>query len=169
MNARAHQPLGRAVLLFLLVSTACALRVTDRTPSNIEANVRSSRQQWNRAFANRDTATLAALVEENAVHVSPGFTHLGRSAYLSVFLKALATRPQVQLTYWPDRVTECKRPNCDTATEYGHWKETWLQDREATEVSGTYYAIWRKHDDQWQIRSEMFATSICRGRTYCGS
>jgi hypothetical protein len=122
MNTRARQPVGPAVLLFLLASSACAPPATVGTPSDIPATVRSHRQQWNRAFAKRDSAALAALVEDSAVHVSPQFTHVGRPAYLSVFLRALATRPQVELTYWPERVTECKRPSCGMAMEYGRWK-----------------------------------------------
>lgn len=148
---------------------ACALRTTGGTPSDSAATVRSRRQQWNQAFAKRDTAVLAALVEDSAVHVSPQFTHVGRPAFLSVFLRALATRQQVELTYWPDRVTGCERPNCGIVTEYGRWKESWLHNGEATEVSGTYYAIWREHDGQWHLRSEVFATSRCSGRAYCGS
>ncbi len=169
MNTLSRLPVGLAGLLFVLSSSACVPPVTGGAPSGIAAKVGSRRQQWNLAFANRDSTALAAFVEDSAVHVSPQFTHVGRSAYLSVFLHALATRPQVQLTYWPDRVTECKRPHCGIAMEYGRWKESWLQDGEATEVSGTYFAIWREHDGQWQIRSEMFATSMCRGRAYCGS
>lgn len=168
MNPRARQPVVLA-LLFLLGSSACAPPAAGRTSPDIAATARSRRQQWNLAFANRDSTALAALVEDHAVHVSPQFTHVGRSAYLSVFLQALATRPHVQLTYSPDRVTDCKRPNCGIATEYGRWKKGWLQNGEDTEVSGTYYAIWREHNGQWQIRSEVFATSICRGRAYCGS
>jgi len=169
MKKATRHPVGLAALLFLLISSACAPRATGGTPADIAANVRWRRQQWNIAFADRDSTALAALVEDSAVHVSPQFTHVGRSAYLSVFLRALATRPEVQLMYWPDRVIECKRPNCGIVTEYGRWKESWLENGEATEVSGTYYAIWREHNSQWQIRSEVFATSTCRGRAYCGS
>lgn len=88
-HKRARQQVGLAVLLFLLGSSACALRATGGTSSNISADVRSRRQQWNVAFANRDSTTLAALVEESAVHVSPVFTHVGRSAYLSVFQRGV--------------------------------------------------------------------------------
>lgn len=167
MKMRARQPVVLGALFFLLGSSACAPRATGGTSLDITAQVRSRREQWNVAFANRDSTALAALLEDSAVHVSPQFTHVGRSAYLSVFLRALATRPQVQLTYSPDRVTECKRPNCGIVTEYGRWKESWLHNGEATQVSGTYYAIWREHSGQWQIRSEVFATTICRGRAYC--
>jgi hypothetical protein len=73
-----------------------------------------------------------------------------------------------RLTYQTERVTVCERPGCQVATEQGRWRETWRQDNEPTEVDGTYYAIWREHNTGWQIRAEVFATVVCRGRQYCG-
>jgi len=117
----------------------------------------------------RDSSALAALVEDSAVHVSPSFTHTGRAAFLSQFVRAMTTRPRFHLVYMTERVTPCERPNCVTATEFGTWSETWLEDGEPTEVSGTFYAIWRRQGVVWRIRSEMFATARCHGRRYCGS
>ena len=95
--------------------------------------------------------------------------HTGKTAYLSVFLGNMAARPEFALVYQPDRVIACEQAACSIATEYGRWKETWLEDGEPTEVSGTYYAIWRRNGEVWQIRSEVFATLTCRGQRYCGS
>jgi len=127
------------------------------------------RLQWNAALARRDSGGLAALVEDSAVHVAPRFVHVGRTAFLEVFLRNMSQRPEFQLIYEPDQVTVCDRTGCDVATEYGRWRESWVQSGEATEVSGTYYALWRRHGSSWQIRSEVFATLVCHGRLYCGS
>ena len=164
-----RKPAVVAVLLLLLTSSACAHQMLDHGSSDATSIVRSRRQQWNVAFASRDSSALANLVDTDAVHVSTQFTHVGRSDYLSVFLRALATRPQVQLSYQPERVIECARPSCGIVTEYGQWRESWLQDGEATEVSGTYYAVWVRLDGEWRIRREAFATLVCHGRAYCGS
>jgi ketosteroid isomerase-like protein len=158
-----------AVSLLFLLGFGCA-RPPDKDGASATgaAKVRERRQQWNLAFANHDAAALETFVEADAVHVSAQFTHVGRPEYLSVFVRALATRAQVQLTYSPDSVTACTTLNCAVVTEYGRWKETWLQEQQPTEVSGTYYAIWRQQNGEWRIRSEVFATTTCHGSIYCG-
>ena len=81
----------------------------------------------------------------------------------------MTARPEFKLTYVPESVSACEAPACVVATEYGRWSETWRQDGERTEVRGTYYAIWRRGESGWRIRSEAFAALVCRGRRYCGS
>ncbi|MEO7180190.1 MAG: nuclear transport factor 2 family protein [Gemmatimonadaceae bacterium] len=155
-----------APLLFAW-AVACVSGAGMRTAPDAASEVRAARGQWNRALLGQDSSALAALVEDSAVHVSPQFTHVGKPAYLALFLRNMMRRPEFRLTYEPDRVTACERVECPIVTEYGRWRETWLQDGEPTEVSGTYFAIWRKHGDRWQVRSESFATQACRGRRYC--
>ena len=136
-------------------------------PTDSGASVRDARRRWNAALVAHDSGALARLVEDGAVHVSVRFTHIGKSTFLAQFLTAMTVRPKFQLTYRSERVSACERPTCEMATEYGTWSETWLETGEPTEVSGTYYAIWRRHRDLWQIQSEIFATTQCRGRRYC--
>ncbi len=158
-----------AWLALLLFAGACATRHMTGALSEGGSSVRVARTLWNTALAARDSGALARLVEDSAVHVSPQFTHVGRVAFLAQFVRAMTTRPQFQLSYRPERITVCERPHCVVATEYGTWVESWLQDEEPTQVSGTYYAIWRRNSDGWQIRSEVFTTTRCRGIRYCGS
>jgi ketosteroid isomerase-like protein len=148
---------------------ACAHRGPQLEALDAGLPVVAARQRWNAALIAGDTAALARLVEDSAVHVSPQFTHIGRAAFLDQFVRAMATRPGFRLVYTTERAAACERPNCNTATESGTWSETWLEQDEPTTVSGTYYAIWRRDPAGWRIRSEMFATSRCRGRRYCGS
>jgi ketosteroid isomerase-like protein len=154
-------------MLGFVGAAACATVPRGASPDAV-FNVRGARMQWNAALADRDSGALARLLEDSAVHVSPRFVHVGRPAYLSVFLHNMSVRPEFRLTYTTDAVTPCEQPSCDIATEYGRWQETWREDGEPTEVSGTYYAIWRRHGDVWQIRSEVFTTLVCRGPRYCG-
>jgi ketosteroid isomerase-like protein len=146
----------------------CAAGHTPEAAPAPVAQVEAARREWNAALARRDTAALAELVEDSAIHLAPRFTHRGRSAFLEVFVRNMAARPAFQLTYTPERVRGCERVGCDVATEYGRWRETWLEDGEATEVSGTYYALWHRQGATWRLRSEVFATLRCRGRRYCG-
>ena len=149
-------------LAVICLTSACAADGGSATKSSVQ----DARMRWNAALLKRDSTALGALLDDSAVHVSPRFTHIGKTDYLSVFLQNMA-RPEFELVYQPDRIVPCARPACLLATEYGSWKETWLQDGDPTEVSGTYYALWRKHGDEWQIRSEVFATLKCRGERYC--
>ena len=151
----------------MVVALGCASHALRLSATDIDASVRDSRRSWNAALVARDSAALARLVEDSAVHVSVRFTHIGKSAFLAQFLTAMKMRPQFQLAYRSERVSVCERPSCEMAAEYGTWSETWLENGEPTEVSGTYYAIWRRHRELWQIQSEIFATTQCRGRRYC--
>ena len=167
MSSTRMQALG--LLLALLIGAACAGRQALGAATEVGPDIRAARLQWNAALVARDSGALAKLVEDSAVHVSPQFIHVGRVAFLAQFLRAMTTRPQFHLTYLVEAVTVCERPSCAVATEYGSWTESWLQEGEPTEISGTYYAIWRRNERGWQIRSEVFATTRCRGTRYCGS
>ena len=166
---RLRQALAAAQITLLLLAAACAGRRVASPSTALGSDVQAARMKWNAALAARDSNALARMVEDSAVHVSPRFTHVGRTAFLATFLRAMTTRPQFLLIYRPERTADCERLPCVVATEYGTWVESWLQDGEPTEVSGTYYAMWRRNGDAWQIRSEVFATTRCRGSRYCGS
>ena len=164
---RAH---GIALAVGLIGTFAAACAVATRPAAAVTSitAVRAAREDWNSALARRDSVSLARLVEDSAVHMAPRFVHVGREAFLDVFLRNMSLRAEFRLTYEPEQVIPCDRAACDVATEYGRWRETWLELGEATEVSGTYYALWRRHGSAWQIRGESFATLECRGRRYCG-
>ena len=149
---------------------ACATGGRTAPLADAEADVRAARARWNVALIARDSAALEQLVEDSAVQVSARATRIGRTAFLKVFLDNMTTRPEFRLTYEPLQVARCESPACTVATESGRWRETWLEAGEPTEVGGTYYAIWRRDAaGRWRIRSEAFATLVCKGRRYCGS
>ena len=150
--------------------TACATTGTSTPLADAATGVRAARARWNAALIARDSAALGQLVEDSAVQVSARMTRLGRAAFLRVFLENMTTRPAFRLTYEPVQVTGCEQPTCAVATESGTWHERWREAGEPTEVGGTYYAIWRRDAaGHWRIRSEAFATLLCRGSRYCGS
>ena len=151
-------------LAVLAIASACAADAGSVARSSVHA----ARMEWNAALLKRDSSALAELVDDSAVHISPRFTHVGKAEYLALFLRNMA-RPEFQLVYQPDRVIPCERHACLIASEYGRWKETWLQDGDPTEVSGTYYALWQRNGAEWQLRGEIFATLKCRGQRYCGT
>ena len=161
----------RAILVIACAAVAaCATGGRAAPHADAAADVRAARARWNAALIARDSGALGQLVEDSAVQVSARVTRLGRAAFLSVFLENMTARPEFRLTYEPVQVVGCDRPTCAVATESGRWQETWREGGEPTEVGGTYYAIWRRDaEGRWRIRSEAFATLVCRGRRYCGS
>jgi ketosteroid isomerase-like protein len=166
-RSRRHRVIPLAFLPVLLACVAgCATAGGSGWKSDVAYEIRAARERWNAGLLARDSGALAALLEDSAVHLSPAFTHVGRAAYMTVFLRGMA-RPEFLLRYEPERFTPCAPVGCGAATEYGRWRETWRQDGEPTEVSGSYFTIWRRHGDQWQIRSESFATEVCKGQRYC--
>ncbi len=168
-DSRLFRVIAEIACIVLLADSGCGARAAQLSSADGEVGVRDARRRWNAALAERDSGALVQLVEDSAMHVSTRFVNSGRSAYLAQFLQAMTRRPQFRLTYRPQQVDMCQRQNCRMATEYGAWTETWLEDGEPTEVSGTYFAIWRQHGAAWQIQREVFATTRCSGRRYCGS
>jgi hypothetical protein len=71
------------------------------------------------------------------------------------------------MSYTPERIEASAVFAQELATEYGHWRETWLEGGEPTEIRGTYYAVWRAHGGSWEILREMFAPQSCSGERYC--
>ena len=165
------RPLRRAAIVIACAAVAaCATGQRAAPVADVEADVRAARARWNAALAARDSSVLESLVEDSAAQVSARATRIGRAAFLRVFLENMMARPEFRLIYEPVQVTGCSQPRCDVATESGRWQETWRESGEPTEVGGTYYAIWRRDaEGRWRIRSEAFATLVCRGQRYCGS
>lgn len=158
------------VIVACAAVAACATGGRATPLADAAAAVRASRARWNAALVARDSGALGQLVEDSAVQVSARTTRIGRAAFLKVFLENMTARPEFRLTYEPAEVVGCEQPTCEVATESGRWHETWREAGEPTEVGGTYYAIWRRDAaGRWRIRSEAFATLVCRGRRYCGS
>ena len=53
--------------------------------------------------------------------------------------------------------------SAETAAEIGEWVGTWIAPSGPVRTGGHYTAYWRKGDESWVIRSELFVTLFCEG------
>lgn len=51
----------------------------------------------------------------------------------------------------------------DEAAEIGTWVGTWTAENGPLRTGGRYSASWRRREDSWVIRSELFVTLFCEG------
>jgi ketosteroid isomerase-like protein len=136
-------------------------------PASPVMEVRAARARWNAAVAARDTAALTQLAADSIVQTSPFFVSVGRDRYITGFAQNMARRPQFGFVETPERLEASVVFGRVLATEYGHWRETWLEQDEPTEIRGTYYAVWRENAGAWEIVREVFAPQSCTGQRYC--
>src|ERR1700730_5724144 len=121
-------------LLFLILAFASVLCQT--TTSTCGEQIRSLRQETDKAFQHHDAKQLAALVSSDCRFTAPT-VHIDGSDDLERFYASLFTRrPDVTLTHHPNRVVV--NENWDVASEQGDWTERWTDKDGGTDLRGTY-------------------------------
>ena len=53
------------------------------------------------------------------------------------------------------------------AAERGRWTGSWTDPDGKIQLTGSYYAKWRKVDGQWLVESETYVPETCTGGAYC--
>jgi ketosteroid isomerase-like protein len=155
-------------LLVTASTAACAANSpAARTSASPVAAVRAARMQWNAAVAGRNTAAVRRLLADSVVQTSHLFVGVGPDRYVGGLARQFARRPAFTFAYTPERV-EVSRSG-ELASEYGRWRETWLESGEPTELRGTYFVIWRRGARGWEIVRDVFMPGSCTGPRYCGS
>lgn len=54
------------------------------------------------------------------------------------------------------------------AAEHGHWTGRFRRPDGIQTITGAYLSMWRKTDEGWKIRSELFVSLACSGSAACG-
>jgi len=154
--------------LLVTASTAgCAANsVTARASAPRAAAVRAARVRWNAAVARHDTAAVRRLLADSVVQTNHLFVSMGPDRYVGGLARQFARRPAFTFVYTPERV-EVSRSG-ELASEYGYWRETWLESGEPTELRGTYFVVWRYRAGGWEIVRDVFVPASCTGERYCG-
>jgi ketosteroid isomerase-like protein len=151
-------------LFLILASTSVFCQTT--TSSSAE-QIRSMRQEIDKAFQRHDAKQLTALVNSDchlislAVHID-GSDALERS-HTSLFVR----RPDVTFTHHPNRVVV--NEDWDVASEQGDWMERWTDKDGVTELRGTYLTMWKRDGGHWREYSETIVPETCTGSSYCHS
>jgi ketosteroid isomerase-like protein len=166
---RSRRLLSVAVLLFMLLFVGDALSSTERaeTRDGLQENaIRQARARWNRAVAKRDTTVLRTLWSETYHFVGGTGQISGPEAAVAAVTRLFAQRPDVFFEAQPTRIRVAG--DHGLASEFGTWVERWRDSSGLTELRGTYYVLWRRHQaDVWLMEAEVNVPEACTGSDYC--
>jgi ketosteroid isomerase-like protein len=157
--------LGISLLLTLLnPMTALAFEegcTNDGDPVAMES-VRSLRQTFNQAIAEKDIKAIKDVLHENVLLITGTDSDLytGVNAQLAIWRDDFAKADRAVYV----RAPQCIRvsPVAPVALEYG----TWRGERAISTgdyAAGSYAAKWRHENGRWYLESEIFSTEACGG------
>ncbi len=131
--------------------------------------VKALRHEWNAAFSAQDTARLGRLLRDDTVFLSTEVRLEGRDAVTGIFVRLLASRPGITLTFTPKGILPAQPAMTDSVvSEYGTWRESWSVSDGQVVLIGTYYDVWTREDEGWRVAIHAFTTTNCSGSmSYC--
>src|SRR5260370_25645387 len=149
-------------LFLILASTSVFCQATT---SGSAEQIRSLRQEIDKACQRHDAKQLATLVSSDCRFTAPS-VHIDGSEDLERFYASLFTRrPDVMLTHHPSRIFP--NENWDVASEQGDWIERWTDKDGVTELRGTYLTMWKRESGHWREYTETIVPETCTGSSYC--
>lgn len=129
--------------------------------------IRALRLQSNRAIQDRDLAGFGETMMPDIDVTRGSGSHLSSrdSVLASVrvqfndpnFLGYVRTTDSIQIS-----------TSNPLAAEHGHWAGRFKRPDGIQTIAGTYLSMWRKTDQGWKIRSELFVNLSCTGSAACG-
>lgn len=162
--------MSRAVAIRRLVVVVVLLTLapshTRGQSASDEQQIRARRESSNAAIARHDATGIGAVLAPNAVVVTSNSIHReGRDANVQSFADQFRTRPDVVYRRAPDDVRVFAP--WQMAAERGRWTGSWTEADGKIQLTGSYYAKWRKVDGAWLIESETYVPETCTGGAYC--
>ena len=131
-----------------------------------EQQIRARRESSNAAIARHDAAGVGAVLAPDVIVVTSNSVHRqGRDANVESFAEQFRTRPGLVYRRTPDAV-RVFGPWL-MASESGTWTGSWTDSDGKIELTGRYFAKWRKVNDTWLIESETYVPESCTGGAYC--
>ena len=152
-----------------LVASCSALTNAIQTiaTSNPESEIRTVRTRSNVAIAAHDLETVVAtLTPDVVVTGGNGGVTLSRDSVRSNFRRYFADTTFIDYLRTPDSIAvSTARPAL--AAERGHWMGRYRTAAGIEDIGGTYMAMWRRTNEGWRIRSELFVSLTCHGPRMC--
>ena len=141
---------------------ALALPGTAEAQDANVAAIHMLRSQSNQAIAGHDIAGIVSILDEE-FHVTAGSGAMidGPEAMGTALAQQFESYEDVLYVRTPASV-EVSASGMNAA-EAGKWVGTWVAPGGPVRTGGQYSAYWRKRDDSWVIRSELFVTLYCEG------
>ncbi len=147
----------------LLLSVGCVSCLAQAVPD--EESIRSIRAASNKAIVASDIAGFSASLEPEFVVVTGNGSFLSREAYVAAFAKDFEDPHSVRFERILDSVELSS--SVPLAAEHGHWVGR-IPGSPAI-FSGTYLAMWRRGENGWKLRSELFVSLACSDAAACES
>jgi uncharacterized protein (TIGR02246 family) len=142
-----------------------ALAAPAQAPADEQA-IRQQRESSNSAIARHDIDGFAAILAPDVVVVtSNSLRRIGRDANVEAFAQHFRTRPDVVYRRTPEDV-RVFAPWL-MASESGRWTGSWTDQDALVQLTGRYFAKWRKRGDTWLVESETYVPETCTGGAYC--
>jgi Domain of unknown function (DUF4440) len=142
---------------------ACALAAA-QTPMDPVSQIRVAREQSNRALALHDIKAFGETLAADFVIVrGNGVFMPSRQAWIDAIEDDSKNPSAVRYERIPDKIEISSVSQ--VAAEYGHWTATLPNGKRA--YTGTYFAMWRRGEIGWQIRSELFVLLGCEDEATC--
>jgi ketosteroid isomerase-like protein len=155
----------RLIAAVLLLGTA-APELGLAQSAGDEQRIRARRESSNLAIARHDAAGIGAILAPNVIVVTSNSIHReSRAANVQSFADQFRTRPDVVYRRTPGEV-RVFTPWL-MASEYGRWTGSWTDADGKIQLTGSYFAKWRKIDDEWFVESETYVPETCTGGAYC--
>jgi len=124
--------------------------------------IRGLRARSNDAIERHDVAAILSFMAED-VHVTAGSgaSFQGRAEMGAAFARQFEGFDGVRYVRTIESVEVST--SAPLAAEIGTWVGTWTAPEGPVRTGGRYAASWRRSEDTWTIRSELFVTLFCEG------
>jgi ketosteroid isomerase-like protein len=140
---------------------ACGTNTVDQ-----KTVIADNRNSFNLAIARHDTSMMVQYWTDDIIVItSRNARFVGKDQYATGLAQEFKSKEDVVYIRTPETIEVF--PAWEMAAESGRWIGTWKNGDEAIEVVGTYYAKWKKINNQWLINAEVFTPMRCRGGNYC--
>jgi hypothetical protein len=145
---------------------APAASQTSQTAKEAERDIRLRRAMSNASIAKHDTVGFAAILAPDIVSTtSASSKNIGRASVVASMAARYADRPDVLYVRAPETVIVFLP--WGMASESGHWRGTWTDPDGKVEISGTFFAKWRRVNGEWFVESETYVPDKCAGGKFC--
>lgn len=159
-----HSKTMRTGLIALAIAAGTGL--VHAQDVNDEQRIRARRESSNAAIARHETAGIGAILAPNVIVVTSNSIHrASREANMQSFADQFRARPDVVYRRTPDEVRVFEP--WLMASERGRWTGSWSDPDGKIQISGSYFAKWRKIGGEWFVESETYVPETCTGGAYC--
>jgi ketosteroid isomerase-like protein len=128
--------------------------------------IADNRISFNLAIADHDTSEMVKYWTDDIIVItSRNARFVGKDQYAAGLAREFKSKEDVTYVRTPESIEIF--PAWEIAAESGRWIGTWESGDEQIEISGTYYAKWKRLNNQWLISAEVYTPMKCTGGTYC--